>query len=171
MELLAVANCFSCVWPFATLWPVACQALLSMGFSWQEYWSGLPWSSLGDLPDPRIKPRCPALQADSLPSNPDVELLDQMVILCLVVKGTSVLFCRVSLRLCTVMLSVQEYQGHSRWSLLLMGAPKTLGQLELALWPDGPLWSLSRLQDTAQQQPSGSFEKNEDYYSQVLRAT
>ena len=171
MELLAVANCFSCVWPFATLWPVACQALLSVGFSWQEYWSGLPWSSLGDLPDPRIKPRCPALQADSLPSNPDVELLDQMVILCLVVKGTSVLFCRVGLRLCIVMLSVLEHQGHSHGSLLLKGAPKTLGQLELALWPDGPLWSLSRLQDTAQQQPSASFEKNEDYYSQVLRAT
>ena len=69
------------------------------------------------------------------------------------------------------MLSVQEHRGHSYGSLLLMGAPKTLGQLELVVWPDGPLWSLSRLQDTAQQQPSGSFEENEDYYSQVLRAT
>ena len=45
---------------------VACQALLSLGFSRQEYWSGLPFSSPGDLPDPGIKPRSPALQADSL---------------------------------------------------------------------------------------------------------
>ena len=39
-----------------------------MGFSRQEYWSGLPFPSAGDLPDPGIKPRSPALQADSLPS-------------------------------------------------------------------------------------------------------
>ena len=39
-----------------------------MGFSWQEYWSGLPFPSPGDLPDPGIAPRSPALQADSLPS-------------------------------------------------------------------------------------------------------
>ena len=41
-----------------------------MGFSRQEYWSGLPFPSLGDLPDPEIKPVSPALQADSLPSEP-----------------------------------------------------------------------------------------------------
>ena len=41
-----------------------------MGFSRQEYWSGLPFPSPGDLPDPGIKPRSPALQADSLPSEP-----------------------------------------------------------------------------------------------------
>ena len=51
-----------------TLWTVAHQAPLSMGFSRQEYWSELPCSSAGDLPDPRIKPGSPALQADSLPS-------------------------------------------------------------------------------------------------------
>ena len=39
-----------------------------MGFSKQEYWSGLPFPSPGDLPDPGIKPGSPALQADSLPS-------------------------------------------------------------------------------------------------------
>ena len=43
------------------------QAPLSVGFSRQEYWSGLPFSSPGDLPDPGIKLRSPALQADSLP--------------------------------------------------------------------------------------------------------
>ena len=40
----------------ATLWTVACQAPLSMGFSRQEYWSGLPFPSPGDLPDPGIEP-------------------------------------------------------------------------------------------------------------------
>ena len=41
-----------------------------MGFSRQEYWSGLPFPSPGDLPDPGIKPGSPVLQADSLPSEP-----------------------------------------------------------------------------------------------------
>ena len=45
---------------------VACQVPLSMGFSRQEYWSGLPFPSPGDLPDPGIEPRSPALKADSL---------------------------------------------------------------------------------------------------------
>ena len=47
-------------------WTVACQAPLSMGFSRQEYWSGLLFPSPGDLPEPGIKLRSPALQADSL---------------------------------------------------------------------------------------------------------
>ena len=49
-----------------TQWTVACQALLSMGFSRQEYWSGQPFRSPGDLPNPGIEPGSPALQADSL---------------------------------------------------------------------------------------------------------
>ena len=49
---------------------VALQGSLSLGFSGQEYWSGLPVSSPGDLPDPEIKPGSPALQADYLPSEP-----------------------------------------------------------------------------------------------------
>ena len=52
----------------ATLWTVAHQAPLSMEFSRQEYWSGLPFPSPGDLPDPGIEPGSPALQADSLPT-------------------------------------------------------------------------------------------------------
>ena len=55
---------------FATPWTVVRQALLSMEFSRQEYWSGLPFSSPGDLPNPGIKPGSPALQADSLLSEP-----------------------------------------------------------------------------------------------------
>ena len=44
---------------FATLWTVAHQAPLSMGFSRQEYWSGLPFPFPGDLPNPGIEPRSP----------------------------------------------------------------------------------------------------------------
>ena len=52
----------------ATPWTVACQASLSTGFSRQEYWSGLPFPSPGDHPDPGIERGPPALQADSLPT-------------------------------------------------------------------------------------------------------
>ena len=55
---------------FATPWTVAYQTPLSMGFSRQECWSGLPFPSPGDLPNPGIDPRSPALQADALPSEP-----------------------------------------------------------------------------------------------------
>ena len=51
-----VLSCFSHVWFFETLWTVACQAPLSMGFSRQEYWSRLPCPPPGDLPHPGIKP-------------------------------------------------------------------------------------------------------------------
>ena len=53
-----------------TPWTVASQAPLSVGFSRQGYWSGYTFPSLGDLPNPGIKPRSPALQADSLLSEP-----------------------------------------------------------------------------------------------------
>ena len=55
---------------FATLWIVAYQAPPSMGISMQEYWSGLPFPSPGDLPNPGIKPGSPALEADILTSEP-----------------------------------------------------------------------------------------------------
>ena len=61
---------FSCVQLFATPWSVARQTSLSMEFSRPEYWSGSPFPSLGDLPNPGIEPRSPALQADPLPSEP-----------------------------------------------------------------------------------------------------
>ena len=62
------AQSFSQVRLFVIPWTIACQAPMSMGFSRQECWSGLPFPSPGDLPDPGIKPRSPALQADTLPS-------------------------------------------------------------------------------------------------------
>ena len=53
---------------FVTPWTATCQAPLSMGFSGQEYWSGLPFPSPGDLPDLGIEPGSSALQADFLPT-------------------------------------------------------------------------------------------------------
>ena len=55
---------------FAIPWTVAYQASQSMEFSRQEYWSGLPFPSPGDLPNPGIEPESPALQADALLSEP-----------------------------------------------------------------------------------------------------
>ena len=63
----------------ATLWTVA--RPLSVGFSRQEYWSGLPFPSPGDFPDPGIKPRSPARQADSLPTELRLWTIGKMVIL------------------------------------------------------------------------------------------
>ena len=66
------------VWLFATPWTVVCQALLSMGFSRQEKWSGLPLPSPGDIPNQGIESGSPAFQVDSLlfeaPGKPDEQL-------------------------------------------------------------------------------------------------
>ena len=63
---LVTKSCLTLVTP----WTGACQAPLSMGFSRQDYWRGYPFPSSGDLPNPAIKPRYPALQVDSLLSEP-----------------------------------------------------------------------------------------------------
>ena len=69
---LVKVKSLSCVRLFSTPWTLAYQSPLSMEFSRQEYWSGLPFPSPGDLPDSGIEPRSPALQADALPSeSPD----------------------------------------------------------------------------------------------------
>ena len=65
-----IVKSLSCVRLFVTPWTVAHQAPPSMGLSRQEYWSGLPFPSPGDLPDPGIEPSSPALQADILTSEP-----------------------------------------------------------------------------------------------------
>ena len=67
------------VWLFATPWTVAYQAPLSKRFSRQEYWSGLPFPSPGDCPNPGIKPWSSALQADSLPAAPPGKPCDQHI--------------------------------------------------------------------------------------------
>ena len=61
---------------FVTPWTVTHQVPLSMEFSRQEYWSGLPFPSPGDLPNAGIKPGSPALQTDSLPSEPPGKLTE-----------------------------------------------------------------------------------------------
>ena len=65
-----VVQSLSCVQLFVNPWTVALQAPLAMGFPRQEYWSGLPFPSLGDLPDPGIELGSPTLWADALPSEP-----------------------------------------------------------------------------------------------------
>ena len=65
---------------FETPWTVVHQAPLSMGFSRQEYWSGLPFPSPGDLPDPGIEARSPALQANTLTSEPPGKSSDLHII-------------------------------------------------------------------------------------------
>ena len=69
-QLSSSMKSFSHVRLVATPWTVAYQVPPSMGFSRQECWSGLPFPSPGDLPNPGIKPRSPALQADALLSEP-----------------------------------------------------------------------------------------------------
>ena len=79
---------FSCVQLFVTLWTVAHQASLSVGFSRQEYWSRFPCSPPGDLPDPGIEsvsPVAPVLQADSLP-------LSHQGSPCNIIKSLSLIF-------------------------------------------------------------------------------
>ena len=63
------------VWLFLSLWTVALQAPVSMGFSRQEYWSGLPFPPPGDLPDPGIKPASPVLTGGFFTAEPPGKLL------------------------------------------------------------------------------------------------
>ena len=88
----------------ATPWTVAYQAPLSMKFSRQEYWSGLPFPSPGDLPNPGIKPGSPALQADTLPSKPPGKPL-------YCIKNSHI-------------MSIEHWQSESAWrSLFLLHHP------------------------------------------------
>ena len=67
---MVVLCAYSCVRLFATPWTATHQALLSMGFSRQGFWNGLPCPPPGDLPHSGTEPRSPELQVDSLPSEP-----------------------------------------------------------------------------------------------------
>ena len=64
-----------CVQLFETPWTAGCRAPPSMGFFRQEYWSGLPFPSPGDLPNSGIEPGSPTLQTDALPSKPPGKLI------------------------------------------------------------------------------------------------
>ena len=70
-KFLNIRTCvLSCVQLFATLWTMALQAPLSLKFFRQEYWSGLPFPTPGDLPDPGIEPASPALAGKSFTTEP-----------------------------------------------------------------------------------------------------
>ena len=74
LHAAAAACVLSRVGPFATQWTVPRQAPLSMGFSRQEYWSGLPCTPPGDLPDPRIELESPALAGGFFTTEPPSHL-------------------------------------------------------------------------------------------------
>ena len=84
MQIRMLYWCVSCSAVFNCVQPhglhAACQAPMSMGFSRQEYWSGLPFPSPGHLPHPGIETGSPALQVDSLPSEPPGKPRDYRVI-------------------------------------------------------------------------------------------
>ena len=80
--LVIVSYVLSHVILFVTLWTVSRQAPLSLEFSRQEYWSGLPFPSPGDLPDPGTEPGSPALQADSLQSLDQEDPLEKEMATC-----------------------------------------------------------------------------------------
>ena len=72
-RMLMLVLSLSHVWILASPWTVAYQAPLSVGFPRQEYWSGLPSPSPGDLPDPEVKPTCPALAGRFFTTEPPEE--------------------------------------------------------------------------------------------------
>ena len=100
---------------------IACQAPLSMGFYRQEYWSGLPCPSPGDLPNPGFKPRSPALQVDSLPPEPPgkPQLINTVLLIhfkcwvntCLKTKKGNIVFKGKQMLINSVPASVKEWQG------------------------------------------------------------
>ena len=92
------AKSLICVWLFVTPWTEGHQAPLSMGFSRQEYWSGLPFPSPGDLPDPGTEPVSPALQADALlfepPGKPHIPInLRIYVYACMLSRSSCLTLC------------------------------------------------------------------------------
>ena len=89
----------------ATPWTVVCQAPLSMGFSRQKFWSRLPLASPGHLPDLGIEPRCPALQADSLLSQPPGKPI-------LHITSSQIEFIFLFIRIQHFFCSVLSYQGN-----------------------------------------------------------
>ena len=107
----------SCVWLFETPWTVALQAPLSMEFSSQKYWSGLPFPSPGDLPDPRIEPGSPALHTDSLSlshlGSPEI-LYTSWICTSSLCKGHANLLCIVPILVYLLLKRAQwgEYNDH-----------------------------------------------------------
>ena len=86
LSKLGLLSHFSRVRLLGTQWTAVRQAPLSVEFSRQEYWSGLPFPTLGDLPNPGIEPMSPTLQADSLATEKAPTYVSyHIIIVCLVI--------------------------------------------------------------------------------------
>ena len=113
-------------WLFGTPWTVAHQDPLSMGFSRQEYWSGLPFPSPGDLPLPGIEPRSPTLKADTLTSEPP----GKPVCFCIYVPLDSLSCDTLYINVYIYMYVCYSHVSNSSW-------PRGLKPTML-LWPRNP---------------------------------
>ena len=143
------------VWLFATPWTVAYQAPLSMEFSRQEYWNGLPFPSPGDLPDPGIEPGSPALQANALLSEPPTREEIEKVILkapwkqTLASDGTTIKFKllknffifnwrRIALQYCIGFCHTSTWISY--WYLCVTSLPSPIHSTHLG-WQRAPVWA------------------------------
>ena len=94
-----------------------------MGFSRQESWSGLPFLSPGDLPDPGIEPRSPILQADALPSEPPGKPLkdktDHKVLILLTARTNEFLITCFTFLSLSTLLKIGSYQQQNKYSFAL----------------------------------------------------
>ena len=122
----------SCVRLFVTPWAVAYQAPLSMGFSRQQYWSGSPFPSPRDLPNPGIEPGFPALQTDALPSKSPGNSLPNITImlscpprLIPVQTQTSKVFLCKYIRIC-----LENPTGRGAWWATVYGVAKKLDMIQ-----------------------------------------
>ena len=112
---------------FATPRTVAHEAPLSMGFSRQEYWSGFPFPSSGDLPDPGVEPRSPVLQADTLPTEPPGKPICML-------KGSSFLILQRGELAQREKISTETVQLRPSWNpSILTGKIKALSEVE-GIW-------------------------------------
>ena len=132
-------------------WTVVYQVSLSMGFSRQEYWSGLPFPSPGDLPDPGIKPRSPALQADTLPSEPPGKpvlflcapiIRDNIHSVCFMYQAYSILYalvtCRTQLTARPLNLLFLSFWREESWDTwILRNLPKVINWVSDHGWING----------------------------------
>ena len=116
---------------FVTLWTIAHHSPLSIEFSRQEYWSGLPFPSPGDLPNSVIELGCPALQVDSLPAEPQGEHLEEVSYLSFLYTT----FVLISIHLIQWVLIVKRkrFRDHRHWITIYFIAVNSLYAFYLLL--------------------------------------
>ena len=131
-------NSLSRVRRLVTPWTVAYKAPLSMEFSRQEYMSGLPFPSPGDLPDPGIKPRSPALQADTLLSEPPGKLQ----IICLIPSKRITYFSFFLFDLTRWVRHLRKLKLCSMYTVSHLSPSSHLQVLFSSLWSGSPFSAL-----------------------------